>query len=38
MLLAGRRMGATSRLPFGPFLALSAWAMWIAIYGGWIDG
>lgn len=38
MLLAGRRMGATSRLPFGPFLAVSAWAMWIAIYGGWIDG
>lgn len=38
MLLAGRRMGATTRLPFGPFLALSAWTMWIAIYGGWIDG
>jgi leader peptidase (prepilin peptidase)/N-methyltransferase len=28
--LAGRRLGATSRLPFGPFLALAAWGAWVA--------
>lgn len=28
--LAGRRLGATSRLPFGPFLALAAWGAWAA--------
>ncbi|MFC0305237.1 prepilin peptidase [Rhizorhabdus histidinilytica] len=29
LLLAGRRLGTTSRLPFGPFLALAAWGAWL---------
>ena len=32
--LVGRRLGATSRLPFGPFLALGAWGVWIAAMAG----
>ncbi|QEH77534.1 prepilin peptidase [Sphingomonas sp. C8-2] len=29
LLQAGRRLGTTSRLPFGPFLALAAWGTWL---------
>ncbi|KQX19580.1 MULTISPECIES: prepilin peptidase [unclassified Sphingomonas] len=38
LLLAGHRLGATSRLPFGPFLALAAWGVWIAGAAGTIAG
>lgn len=27
--LAGKRLGARSALPFGPFLALATWALWL---------
>jgi leader peptidase (prepilin peptidase)/N-methyltransferase len=38
LLLSGRRLSATSRLPFGPFLALAAWGVWIAIATATIAG
>jgi prepilin signal peptidase PulO-like enzyme (type II secretory pathway) len=27
--LAGRRIGARSAIPFGPFLALATWLIWL---------
>ena len=33
--LAGRRMTAATAIPFGPFLALSGWLLWL--YGDWIN-
>jgi prepilin signal peptidase PulO-like enzyme (type II secretory pathway) len=27
--LAGKRMTATTAIPFGPFLALSGWLLWL---------
>jgi leader peptidase (prepilin peptidase)/N-methyltransferase len=33
--LAGKRMTAATAIPFGPFLALSGWLLWL--YGDWIS-
>lgn len=33
--LAGKRMTAATAIPFGPFLALSGWLLWL--YGDWIN-
>lgn len=38
LLLSGRRLSATSRLPFGPFLALAGWGVWVATATGTIAG
>lgn len=37
LLLSGRQLMATSRLPFGPFLAFAAWGVWIAAVTGMIS-
>lgn len=34
--LGGRRMTASTAIPFGPFLALSGWLLWL--YADWFDG
>jgi leader peptidase (prepilin peptidase)/N-methyltransferase len=33
--LAGKRMTAATAIPFGPFLALSGWLLWL--YADWIN-
>jgi prepilin signal peptidase PulO-like enzyme (type II secretory pathway) len=35
VMMAGRRMTAATAIPFGPFLALAAWLLWL--YGDNLD-
>jgi len=38
LMMSGRRLDGASRLPFGPFLALAAWVLWVANVSGVVAG